>query len=68
MNPENSPAALLNEQQAAKILNVSIAFLRKDRLDKCTIPYVLLGARTVRYSPPVLARVIEASAVGAQHV
>jgi len=56
-------SALLDERQAARILNLSLQTLRNDRGTKRRFPYVKLG-RSVRYRPEDLQAVIEASRVG----
>lgn len=40
---------LLSTPQAAKYLNVSIAFLERDRWAGARIPFVKVGSRAVRY-------------------
>lgn len=40
---------LLSTPQAAKFLNVSIAFLERDRWAGAKIPFVKVGSRAVRY-------------------
>jgi hypothetical protein len=40
---------LLSTPQAAKLLNVSIAFLERDRWAGARIPFVKVGSRAVRY-------------------
>jgi len=40
---------LLSTPQAAKFLNVSIAFLERDRWEGSKIPFVKVGSRAVRY-------------------
>ena len=40
---------LLSTPQAAKFLNVSIAFLERDRWAGARVPYVKIGSRAVRY-------------------
>lgn len=40
---------LLSTPQAAKYLNVSIAFLERDRWAGARIPFVKIGSRAVRY-------------------
>ena len=40
---------LLTTQQAAEYLNVSAAFLNRDRIEDMRIPYVRIGTRTIRY-------------------
>lgn len=40
---------LLHTRDAAKFLNVSIAFLERDRWAGARVPFVKVGARAVRY-------------------
>lgn len=40
---------LLHTKDAAKFLNVSIAFLERDRWAGARIPFVKVGSRAVRY-------------------
>jgi excisionase family DNA binding protein len=40
---------LLHTKDAAKYLNVSVAFLERDRWAGARIPFVRVGARAVRY-------------------
>ncbi len=40
---------LLSTPQAARFLNVSIAFLERDRWAGAKIPFVKVGSRAVRY-------------------
>lgn len=40
---------LLSTPQAAKFLNVSIAFLERDRWAGARIPFIKIGSRAVRY-------------------
>ncbi len=40
---------LRNEKEAAKRLNVSLSFLRKDRIKERLVPFVRVGDKTVRY-------------------
>lgn len=40
---------LLHTKDAAKFLNVSIAFLERDRWAGARVPFVKVGARAVRY-------------------
>ena len=40
---------LLSTPQAAKLLNVSIAFLERDRWAGARVPFVKIGSRAVRY-------------------
>ena len=44
-----SQTQLLSTPQAAKLLNVSIAFLERDRWAGARIPFVKIGSRAVRY-------------------
>lgn len=44
-----SQTQLLSTPQAAKFLNVSIAFLERDRWAGARIPFVKIGSRAVRY-------------------
>jgi hypothetical protein len=45
----NYQPQLLSTPQAAKFLNVSIAFLERDRWAGARIPFVKVGSRAVRY-------------------
>ena len=40
---------LLNTQQAAEFLSVSVAFLERDRWAGARVPYIKVGSRAVRY-------------------
>jgi predicted DNA-binding transcriptional regulator AlpA len=40
---------LLNTQQAAEFLGVSVAFLERDRWAGARVPYIKVGSRAVRY-------------------
>lgn len=40
---------LLSTPQAAKFLNVSIAFLERDRWAGARVPFIKIGSRAVRY-------------------
>jgi len=40
---------LLSTPQAAKFLNVSIAFLERDRWAGARVPFIKVGSRAVRY-------------------
>lgn len=40
---------LLHTKDAAKFLNVSVAFLERDRWAGARVPFVRVGARAVRY-------------------
>jgi len=42
-------AQLLNTKQTAEILNVSEAFLERDRWAGARIPFIKVGARAIRY-------------------
>lgn len=44
-----SQTQLLSTPQAAKFLNVSIAFLERDRWAGARVPFVKIGSRAVRY-------------------
>lgn len=50
---------LLSTPQAAKFLNVSIAFLERDRWAGAKIPFVKVGSRAVRYRLQDLQNYIE---------
>lgn len=45
----NIQTTLLHTKDAAKFLNVSVAFLERDRWSGAKIPFVRIGARAVRY-------------------
>lgn len=45
----NIQITLLHTKDAAKFLNVSVAFLERDRWSGAKIPFVRVGARAVRY-------------------
>lgn len=51
---------LLNTKQTAEILNVSEAFLERDRWAGARIPFVRIGARAVRYRLEDLEQYVEA--------
>lgn len=40
---------LLNTEQAAEYLGVSVAFLERDRWAGARVPFIKIGARAVRY-------------------
>lgn len=40
---------LLNTKEAAKHLSVSVSFLAKDRMGNAKVPYVRIGAKSIRY-------------------
>jgi len=50
---------LLNTKEAAKFLDVSKAFLERDRWAGATIPFVRMGARGVKYKPSTLRAYVE---------
>lgn len=53
-DPETETAAgrpLMNEEEAAEFLNVSVYFLRSRRVKGGGPPFLKLGTRTVRYDP-----------------
>lgn len=50
--------ALLTTQQAAAYLGVSKAFLERDRWAGARIPFLKIGARTVRYDQATLDRYV----------
>ena len=51
--------SLLNTQQAAEYLNVSEAFLNRDRVESARIPFIRIGTRTIRYRMQDLEAYIE---------
>lgn len=55
---------LVDENEAAAILGVSVAFLKKDRLTARRIPYASLSRRLVRYPLSGLQAFVEANMVG----
>ena len=50
---------LLNTQQAAEYLCVSIAFLERDRWAGAKVPFIKIGSRAVRYRISDLLSFIE---------
>lgn len=40
---------LLTTKEAAPLLNVSVAFLERDRWAGAQVPYIRVGARAIRY-------------------
>lgn len=50
---------LLNTKQAADYLNVSAAFLERDRWAGAQIPFIKVGSRAVRYRQADLEEYIE---------
>jgi hypothetical protein len=51
---------LLNTKETAEMLNVSEAFLERDRWAGARIPFIKVGARAIRYRMQDLERYIEA--------
>jgi len=49
METTSMQTQLLSTPQTAKFLNVSIAFLERDRWAGARIPFVKVGSRAVRY-------------------
>jgi hypothetical protein len=56
---------LVDENEAAAMLGVSVSFMRKDRRTKRLIPFVKLGVR-VLYSPERVQRALHALEEGGQ--
>lgn len=50
---------LLNTQQAAEFLGVSVAFLERDRWAGARVPFIKVGSRAVRYKQSDLDQYIE---------
>lgn len=50
---------LLNTKQAANFLNVSAAFLERDRWAGARVPFVKIGSRSIRYRQSDLDAYIE---------
>jgi predicted DNA-binding transcriptional regulator AlpA len=50
---------LLNTQQAAEFLGVSVAFLERDRWAGARVPYIKVGSRAVRYQQSDLEQYIQ---------
>ena len=50
---------LLNTQQAAEFLCVSIAFLERDRWAGARVPFIKVGSRAVRYKQADLDQYID---------
>jgi predicted DNA-binding transcriptional regulator AlpA len=57
-NANNSTERLLNEHEVAKLLNVSVATIRRRRLFRQPPDWVKIGA-SVRYSRAAVQRLIE---------
>lgn len=49
---------LLNTQQAAEYLGVSVAFLERDRWAGARVPFIKVGSRAVRYQQTDLEQYI----------
>ncbi len=52
--------SLLSTKEAAKLLNVSAAFLERDRWAGARIPFVRVGSRAVRYRLQDLKHFVDA--------
>ncbi len=64
MNNQTSSAAIaVPDSELAKLLNVSVAFLRKDRIRKRTIPFYRVG-NLVRYDVDLVRRTLLARQEG----
>lgn len=50
---------LLNTQQAAEFLGVSVAFLERDRWAGARVPFIKVGSRAARYKQSDLDQYIE---------
>lgn len=50
---------LLNTQQAAEFLGVSVAFLERDRWAGARVPFIKVGSRAVRYQQSDLEQYIQ---------
>lgn len=50
---------LLNTQQAAEFLGVSVAFLERDRWAGARVPFIKVGSRAVRYKQADLDQYID---------
>ena len=55
----NTIESLLDERQAAELLNLSVRFLQNRRYVGGGPPYVKISARAVRYRPSDLERWVE---------
>jgi predicted DNA-binding transcriptional regulator AlpA len=51
---------LLNTEQAAEFLGVSVAFLERDRWAGARVPFIKVGSRAVRYKQTDLEQYIDA--------
>ena len=54
---------LYDTKQAAEFLNLSQAYLERDRRLGPTIPFVRIGQRAVRYDPDTLKRIVNSRTV-----
>lgn len=57
---------LLDEGETARVLNISVASLQRDRhvySNNPQVPYIKIG-RSVRYDPAVIKKLIELNSVG----
>ena len=56
---------LCDEQQTAAFLGLSVSFLREDRRGDRVIPFIRIGAKTVRYNIPDVMHALKAVTEGA---
>jgi len=56
---DKMPDSLLTTKQAAELLNMSVAFLERDRWQGALIPFVVIGTRSIRYKLGDLLKYIE---------
>lgn len=52
-------AGLLNNREAAHYLNISEAFLNRDRWKGASIPFIRIGSRAIRYRKIDLQKFVE---------
>jgi hypothetical protein len=64
-NEKQHAAMLIDERQQAKLIGVSVAFLRKDRLTVRRIPFIRLGGR-ILYDPARVHQALLAFEQGGQ--
>jgi len=57
--PHQKLMALVGEEEAAKILGLSVQTLRNWRFKRIGPPYLKVGSRSVRYSPEDLYKWLE---------
>jgi len=50
---------LLTTQETAEFLNVSVAFLERDRWQGALIPFIKIGRRSIRYDLKILENYIK---------